>query len=301
LEEILNISNKNNNVITLEVDLCEYNCLIIRAGKGLSSYISHNLYDLFPNVFKQHQIDIFLHYLFNGYNNKQEYINLNEKKNINKKGKNKKEYIEIKFIINEKISNKIYYKLLALKLTPFFNDNNNHFILFNGTYILEKNIIISFAELKNYKSAIKEIIFGVSSKNLEYESSNISIKNYILWQSNLGFKLTKLFSYKINANSYNIYKLEDKYNIIKEVSPRKKSKVKVIDNNSEGKENDKNEIYGDTNSVSSSIQMSNYSKGISSIGVNKIKKDKISENSSFSLLQKIIYFSLIFILILIII
>ena len=71
LEEILNISNKNNNVITLEIDLYEYNCLIIRAGKGLSSYISYNLYDLFPNVFKQHQIDIFLNSLFNGYNNEQ--------------------------------------------------------------------------------------------------------------------------------------------------------------------------------------------------------------------------------------
>ena len=297
LEEILNISNKNNNIITLEVDLYEYNCLIIRAGKGLSSYISHNLYDLFPNVFKQHQIDIFLNSLFNGYNNEQEYIDLNEKKNIKIKGKNKKEYIEIKIIINEKISNKIYYKLLDLKLTPFFNDDNNHFILFNGTYILEKNIIISFAKL-NYKSDINEIIFGVSSKDLEYESSSISIKNYILWQLNLGNQLTKLFSYKINANIYNIYKLEDKNSIIKCISPRKKNKVKIIDNNSKGKEKDKNEIYGDENSVSSSIQMSNYSKGISSIGVNKIKKDNISENSSFSLLQKIIYFSLMFILIL---
>ena len=82
LEEILNISNKNNNVITLEIDLYEYNCLIIRAGKGLSSYISYNLYDLFPNVFKQHQIDIFLNSLFNGYNNEQQNSDINEKKNM---------------------------------------------------------------------------------------------------------------------------------------------------------------------------------------------------------------------------
>ena len=300
LEEILNISNKNNNVITLEVDLCEYNCLIIRAGKGLSSYISHNLYDLFPNVFKQHQIDIFLHSLFNGYNNEQEYIDLNEKTNIKKKEKSKKEYIEIKIIINEIISNKIYYKLLALKLTPFFNEDNNHFILFNGTYILDKNIIISFIKL-NYKSDIKEIIFGVSSNHLEYESNNISLKNYILWQSTLGNTLTKLFSYKINERSYNIYTLEDKKNIKKKVSTRIINKVKAFDIISKGKENDKNEIYRDTNSASSSTQISNYSKGISSKGFIKIKKDKISGNSQFSLIQKIIYFSLLFILILILI
>jgi len=301
LEDILNISNKNNNVITLEVDLIEYNCLIIRAGKGLSSYTSHNLYDLFPTVFKHHQIDSFLNSLFNGYANEQEYIDLNEKKNIKQKGRNKKEYIEIKMIINEKISNKIYYKLLILKLTPFFNDDNNHFILFNGTYILEKNIIISFVEL-NYKSDKKELIFGVSSKNLEFDSSNISIKNYIEWQSTLGNKLTKSFSFNINARSYNIYKLEDKKSVIKNGSPRKRrSLIKENDNISKEKEKDKNEIYGDANSVSSSIQVSNYSKEFSSIGVNKIKKDKISENTSFSFLQKIIYFSLIFILIFIII
>ena len=96
-------------------------------------------------------------------------------------------------------------------------------------------------------------------------------------------------------------KLEDKKNsVIKAVSPRKRNKVKIVENNSQGKENNKNEIYGDTNSVSSSIQNSNYSKGISSIGINRIKKDKISENYSFSLLQKIIYFFLFFILIIII-
>jgi len=300
LEEILNISNKNNNVITLEIDLYEYNCLIIRAGKGLSSYISYNLYDLFPNVFKQHQIDIFLNSLFNGYNNEQQNADINEKKNIMKKGRNKKEYIEIKIIINEKISNKIFYKLLILKLTPFFNDNNNHFILFNGTYSLEKSIIISIVEL-NFKSDINEKIFGVSSQDLEYETNGVSIKNYTLWQSNLGNKLTKLFSFKIIERSYNIYKIEDKKNsVIKAVSPRKRNKVKIVENISQGKENDKNEIYGDTNSVSSSIQTSNYSKGISSIGINRIKKDKISENYSFSLLQKIIYFFLFFILIIII-
>ena len=188
---------------------------------------------------------------------------------------------------------------MALRLTPFFNEDNNHFILFNGTYILDKNIIISFVEL-NYKSDKKEIIFGGSFNHLEYKSNNISLENYILWQSTLGNKLTKLFSYKINVRSYNIYKLEDKKNIIKKVSKRIINKVKVIDIITKGKEKDKNEIDGETNSASSSIQMSNYSKRISSIGFNKIKKDKISENSHFSLIQKIIYFSLLFILILII-
>jgi hypothetical protein len=156
LEDIFNFNNRNNNIITLEVDLMDYNCKIIRAGKGLYSYINKNLYDLFPIHFKQYQMNIFWNSLFNGFNIENFDLNDNNIKinsNNIKKGKNRKEFIEIKIIVNENIDEKVYYKLLTLRLSPLFNNENNHFILFNGNYVFSKSTIISIIDL-NHRNEI---------------------------------------------------------------------------------------------------------------------------------------------------
>ena len=73
----------NFNSITLKYDLINKTLIIIRPGKELFSYINQNLYDLFPNYFKNHQINLFLNLIFKGFQMKPEFIDENEiNKNI---------------------------------------------------------------------------------------------------------------------------------------------------------------------------------------------------------------------------
>ena len=313
LEEIFNLSNKLNNVITLKVDLLGYNCTIIRAGKGLYNYINQNLYDLFPNVFRQHQINIFLNSIFTGFNKELTNFdeNENKKKNNVKKIINKKEFIDINIIIYENDSTKIFFKLLALRITPFFSNENHNYILFNGTYAFNKNTIISEIDL-SHKAEIDEKILGVSGSNLEYEketSSAITLKKYIAWQSHQGYKLSKLFSYRISINLYNIYQLdikrqkkEKKADSTKKMFKLKTSEIEI--NSSEEIENNKDnriKIYEETNSISSSVQISTYSRGISTLGINKTKKDNFFKYNMYNFIQKLVYFSFLLILVVIVV
>ena len=312
LEDVFNNSSKNNNIITLEVDLINYNCKIIRAGKGLYYYINKNLYDLFPQMFKQHQINLFLNSIFTGFNNDEEKLleKDNKKiKNITKKGKAKVEFVEIKVVLYEKILDKIYFKLLTLRLTSLFNNDNNHFILFNGTYSFNKNTIISVIDL-SHKSETEEKVLGVSDPDLEDESepnfiSSLPLKKYISWQEMKGYKLKKIYSYQISVKLYSIYILELKNEGIikkKEIAKQyNKLKSTESENSSEDLANDRLRVYEETNSVSSSVQTSTYSKGISSIGIKKMRKDNIIKYTGFNQIQKTIYFSIFLVIIIIIV
>ena len=69
LEEIfINNMNKNDKKISLALSLDNKICKIIRAGKGLSSYINENLFELFPLEFKQYQIEHFTQSIINNFN-----------------------------------------------------------------------------------------------------------------------------------------------------------------------------------------------------------------------------------------
>ena len=313
LEEIFSLSNKYNNIITLKVDLLGYNCKIIRAGKGLYNYVNQNLYDLFPSVFKQYQINIFLNSIFTGFN--KELTNFdeieNKKKNSAKKIINMKEFIDINTIILENDSEKMYFKLLVLRLTPFFSNENYNYILFNGTYAFNKNTIISEIDL-SHKTEIEEKILGVSGSNLEYDkeaNSTITMHKYIDWQSQQGYKLSKLFSYRISIRLYNVYQLdikrqkkEKKYDSTIKVY---KTRASEVENNSmeeiEDNKDNRIKIYEETNSISSSVQISTYSRGITSLGMNKGKKENFFKYNMFNFIQKSVYFSFLLILIVIVI
>ena len=313
LEEIFSLSNKYNNIITLKVDLLGYSCKIIRAGKGLYNYVNQNLYDLFPSVFKQYQINIFLNSIFTGFN--KELTNFdeieNKKKNSAKKIINMKEFIDINTIILENDSEKMYFKLLVLRLTPFFSNENYNYILFNGTYAFNKNTIISEIDL-SHKTEIEEKILGVSGSNLEYDkeaNSTITMHKYIDWQSQQGYKLSKLFSYRISIRLYNVYQLdikrqkkEKKYDSTIKVY---KTRASEVENNSmeeiEDNKDNRIKIYEETNSISSSVQISTYSRGITSLGMNKGKKENFFKYNMFNFIQKSVYFSFLLILIVIVI
>ena len=301
LEDIFRLSNKNN-IITLDVDLIKYDCTIIRAGRGLSSHINQNFYDLFPNVFKQYQIDLFLESIFKGFKDENKKKDIKENKNnINQKDiikdKNKSNFVEIMLLINEKMYNKTYYHLLTLKLTPFFNNDNSHYILFNGTYIINKSIIVSNIDI-THRNECDEMVFGVSNKDLENiaESSFIKLKKFISLQSSIGNKLIKIMSFRISMRLYNIYKIDGNREgeIKKADSIKRRIIAKETENsNEEQMVNEQMKIYKETSSMTSSAQASLYSKGINPMRVNKLKNENIINYGSLDLIKKIIYSSFI--------
>ena len=58
-DTFINSFNKSDKKISLALILNKKECKIIRAGKGLSSFINENLFELFPIEFKQYQIDLY--------------------------------------------------------------------------------------------------------------------------------------------------------------------------------------------------------------------------------------------------
>ena len=302
LEDIFGKFNKNNNIISLELNLINYNCIIIRAGIGLSSYINKNLYDLFPNIFKRYQINLFLNSIFNGFNEDFLKYKNNIIENNFEKSKIKNEFIVLKLILNEIISDKIYFKVINLKLTPFFNNIINHIIILNGTYSFNKNIIISLINLSN-KLEYDEIIVGFSNPILENKlESIINIKNFTSSKLVKDYQLKKIISYKISIKHYNIYKIEqnNKENKKRKDSFKRFYSIKKDETQITSEDetySNKLKFYEETNSISSSVLSS---KGPISLGINKrTNKDNIINYKLFNINQKIIYF--IFILLLIII
>ena len=177
LDEIfLNNIGKNNKIISLSVNLMNKNCKIIRAGKDLHKYKDNSLFDLFPLIFKDNQTNFFLLQILNGFNSDAHNNQSNSRheftkiSSITKKGtikfKDKKikiqkpnDYIEIKLIICESFSTKIFYKLLILKLYPLFDYNfNNYFLLFDGTFHLHKNTIMTFQKFESRQNNNPKIV-----------------------------------------------------------------------------------------------------------------------------------------------
>ena len=60
IEDVFANNIKNDRIISLSMNLISNNCIIIRAGKDLSFYKNNNLFDLFPLIFKQYQIKLFM-------------------------------------------------------------------------------------------------------------------------------------------------------------------------------------------------------------------------------------------------
>ena len=333
LEDIFyNNSNKINKIISLSVEISNKTCKIIRAGKGLYSDLNANLFDLFPLVFKDYQIDLFMDKIlkfenmsnnikakgFTGNNmlttKKVPRMNTKNAKGIMKSSNNKTEFVEIKLILSENILSKMYYKLLTLKLTPLFNNDNNNFILLDGFYYFQKNIVITHQDLDENPNA-KEEILGVSEPKLEKESEknsmSISFKKYINWQNNQGHMLSKILSFNKSLKYYYIYHLTQKD---KEMI---KKKIQInLDENKENNESEEDEeqmshnknksekiqqLLEDNASVSSQQAGSSLSGGVAGLGIHNKKNENIFEYGGFNKIRKIIFFIISFAFVILII
>ena len=317
LEDIFNNnSNKINKIISLSVEITNKNCKIIRAGKGLYSDLNSNLFDLFPLVFKEYQISLFMDSIlkFENMSNKVKKkgimrnnqstkkvvprMNTKNAKGNMRSANNKIEFVEIKLIIGENILSKMYYKLLTLRLTPLFNNDKNHFILLDGLYFFQKNIIITHQDFDENPNA-KEEILGVSDPKLEKgEKNSLSFKKYSHYQNNQGFMITKVLSFNKSEKYYNIYHITKKEKEMMNTKVQKKFDEKE---NNESEEEDeisnqknKNEnlqkLIEDNASVSSQQNGSSLSSGVTGLGIRNKKNDNVFEYGGFNKIRKIIFF-----------
>ena len=331
LEDIFhNNTNKIDKIISLLVDLTNNSCKILRAGKDLYLYKNNNLFDLFPLIFKEYQINLILSTILEDYDlgsndgkinnkNKSSIIKVNTKNdslenkinikslkrlNNNNKNNNNIKYAEAKVIICEEISSKIYYKFLSMKLTPLFNSNyNSYFILFEGTFLLHKNTLITLQDFEEGNNP-SERILAVSEPELEKpEIYSMTFQKYAQWQNNKGFFLTNISKFNISNKLYSIYSIEprDKEKI-QQKTKRPNGSVKVTKIEEEIDEEDKNLFHKnsgveklrieDNASVASQQTTTAYSNGISGINIRNKKKDNVHEYNSLRQIRKIIYFSI---------
>jgi len=315
IEDVFINNIKNDKIISLSMNLISYNCTIIRAGKDLSLYKNNNLFDLFPLVFKEYQIKLFLSNILNEFDNSKEKNNSNintpikEAKKLNKANtsnannlkvvkpistnKHKLENVEIKVIICQNVVSKIYYKLLTLKLIPLFNNSNKDFIIFDGFYSLHSNTFITLQDFEENNNPNENLV-AVSGPELENSSEiySMPLKKYITWQNNNGFNVLNISKFNLSAKLYNIYHITPKDKVIvKKKIVKKVSGLfeKKVENEEEIRRKKIEQIIEDNASVSSQQNTTTFSNGISGLGMRNKKKDNAYEYSSLNRIKKIIY------------
>ena len=321
LEDIF-CNNKYSKTISLSVNLINRKCNIVRVGKDLSEHVNHNLFDLFPIIFKDYQTNLFFSTILENFD---ENINiqesLNEKiKNYNKKltkkatiqetmkkinkKKNDNNFVEIKLIICENISSKIFYKCLSLRLTPLFNNDCKYYILFDGVYTLHKKTIITEYQIDK----TNEKLLFVSEPDLEKnnETYTLSIKKYNSWLNSRGYNISQLFSFNISFKSYIIYEIKK---IEKEINKNDNlKKIYKKENNSEKdssiieeKKEEKINFIEDNKSVGSQMDSIQTINKVSGNKTRNKNKEKFSIYNKLKRISKIIHPLIIVISILIII
>ena len=307
--------HKNSKLISLALYLGNKKCQIIRAGKELHSNLNKNLFDLFPLIFKQYQINFFMKNISDEIENKNFegdnsiiIISNNSKqkknKNVNRtiygnelleKGKSK-DYFKIKLILSENISSKMNYKLLTLNLKVLFNDNNNFYIFFDGFYKINRNILISTINLEeNMKSKEKLLFISNPIMKSNKKVNSVSLKRYISQQEELGFTISKIITINVSDTLYNIYNINKKE---KEAEIKKIEhhiyNIKREDNNDFGKsfvgesvKNHLNEIGDNHTNASSQQTGSSSSNKTPNIGFRNKKKNSIFQYGGFNRLQRV--------------
>jgi len=328
LEDIFLNNNKNDKIISLSMNLLNNKCTIIRAGKDLSIYKNLNLFELFPLVFKEFQINFFLYSILNNFNTKEKNESLttsNNKKNktLNKAEasnnsvkiikpishhKTKTERVEINIIICQDISSKIYYRLLTLRLIPLFNnDYNNYFLILDGYYSLHSYTLITVQDFED--NTPKEKLIAVSEPELENMSDIyfMAFEKYIKWQNNNGYNLSNVSKFNLSKKLYTIYQIvpRDKGTVKKKLERKNSvSKEKKVEDEEEKKSLERKkkieQIIEDNCSVASQQALSTFTGGISGIGMRNKKKDNLYEYSTLNKIKQIIYFSIPIILLIII-
>ena len=322
LFEALIYTNKIEKIISLALDLNNKECKIIRAGRDLYSYKDNNLFDLIPLIFKDYFEKTFIKKIIENYNfnYSKEYkekkyesnsnLNIFDNRNENrifqrttvrrdtfKSNYLKNEPMEFKMIISEEISDKIFYKLLILKLTPLFNnDYNSCYILLDGSFKLCINTIITLQDIREQLDKDQKII-SVSKPELEYPPEIYSMKfqKYIFSLEKKNYKLSKIFDFVLGNKIFSIYSLFQKD---KDIKFRITNNINNIIKNDQTKIEKTNEkinakkleqFIEDNASVQSQKTIFNTTNIGSGFNIKSRKKQDIYSDSKLYKIEKVLY------------
>ena len=181
LEDLINNNYKNHKLITVEINIQNFQVKIIRAGGYMNKYENTSLFDLFPEIFKNKQISSMKKNLLNMNSENQKSIKNNKANRLkNKEGEN--QYLDFSFLIEEKDENNIYYKLLKLELNLVTLKDIKTIIYLNGCYKIDKDIIIT-EQRKNV-----EFLLHFGNKEQEHLIEGISKENKIIIKQRHGNK-----------------------------------------------------------------------------------------------------------------
>ena len=309
IEDFINSNNKSSNQITLKVDIPNFNVKIIRAGGYMNKYENKNFFDLFPSIFKNKQIIYMKNLLINSNDNsttKSENIKNNKSKSKSKKENKKLNRICFYFIIEEEEGSIIFFRELKLKLRLILLSNINLTIYLNGSFNLEKNIIVT--ELQKEKEII--LYFGnkeqINKVKLNKKKDNdITIQKFNKYKYFENEELIEKSNIYIGSNKYTIYHfLSSTKNNLTKIS-RKYKKMEEEDNIEEKinlfNENKEyflfNDIASQASSAATSISKNNL---ISYYRGNKKSQNDINFSKKINLPKYILLFAMAIFFILVI-
>ena len=150
LDDISNKNSINLNQIIIELNLLNFEEKIIYILGELSKYNGKSLCQLFPNVFKTHQLTIMKNKIMNA--KSLSFINKDKdffKNNLNNKGKSiDEQYICLDLLIYDEIKHKKNFVMISLKLNLIYPLNISKKILLTGFYSINKNIIITLTKIQ---------------------------------------------------------------------------------------------------------------------------------------------------------
>ena len=265
LEDLINNNNKNHKVITVEINIQNFQVKIIRAGGYMNQYENTNLFDLFPEIFKNKQIASMKKTLLS-MNTENQKSSKNNKSNRQKNKEIENQYINFSFLIEEKTENNIYYKLLKLDLILVTLKDIKTIIYLNGMYKIDKDIIIT-EKRKNVEYLLhlgnreqEHIIEGISKENkiiIKQRRGNkyLGNKKLIIDDNSLiGCKHYQVYHFLLPSKK-NIYSRTNRLDLDNLVNEFNEDKNNNSDNSDKMLFND---MASQSSSVTSSISRNNY-------------------------------------------
>ena len=169
VEDIFNLSVKNNTQIVLQYDISKFSCLLTIGGKLLHKHTGKSFYDLFPSQFRILQI----------FELKGKILSPKEITFPNKtakgsqnfhatKFKNKSKFFsEISLVIFEAKEDEMLFKLIRLKIALITKSYMSSKVYLGGYYAVEEDIVITCKDKREEKTV-----------NFEYETVFYMPKNF---------------------------------------------------------------------------------------------------------------------------
>ena len=208
------MSNKNAglNQIIIQLNLLNFENMIIYIVGEFAKYKGKALCQLFPNIFKTQQLSIMKNKIMNAkflslINKDKDFFQSNTLKGKN----NEEQHIDLQLLVFEEVSQRKIYVMIKLKLNLIYPLGMAKQILLTGFYSVDRNIIITLDKSTNENK--KEIVLNSGESKFKSEIGNYSTQETELIKYKKkdkyynGKKLFFVTKFYVNPHIYNIYSL----------------------------------------------------------------------------------------------